>query len=365
MWKTIRSASITRVTFESVSDPLQVVLILLGAGVNFSLGFGLFASGIYALIASRGGVLLTSGIPTQVSILAIAYFVEGSLYSTVASLALRPKRIINPIFVQFVTASFVPILIFYLTVFYDPSISIPLAIFVAFVVFWLALAMFLSAGLGQFLLVRYLVGLNGSKGDTRSSSLILNASMKNVLAVLDSNAVRTAFVIQEQLSRKSNLRVFRTNPNTSEQYYLLVLEDPTDREKTQLATVAYRLDAFGIRAGNGDILDEMRLNELRQIFREDGISVLVGEASEALTIAYEYALGVTQTKLLSLRSSQPYLKAIAVGIVLMAGLSTTLWMLGIISVELFQTFVIFFSFALLFDFLPLLRKPKEEDFKGQ
>src|SRR5437879_1077034 len=204
MWRAVRSSSITRVTKESFSDPRQVVLILLGAGINFSLGFGLFSSAIYALVASRGGVLFSSGFPAQVSIVAIVYFIEGSLYSTVASLALRPKRIINPIFVQFVTASFVPVLIFYLVIVIEPLISIPLAIFVAFITFLVALAMFMSAGLGQFLMVRYLVGLNGTNADTRSSSLILDASMKDVLVALDNSAVHVAFGIEERLSRKKN-----------------------------------------------------------------------------------------------------------------------------------------------------------------
>src|SRR2546428_13442915 len=102
MWRVVEPSSKRKNISELVSDPRQVVLILLGAGINFSLGFGLFASGIYALIASQGGVLFTTGIPTQVSILTIGYFLLGTIYSTITSLALRPKRIVNPIFVQLV-----------------------------------------------------------------------------------------------------------------------------------------------------------------------------------------------------------------------------------------------------------------------
>src|SRR5216110_822 len=114
MWRVVNPPQTGRAILSVVSDPRQVVLIMLGAGINFSVGFGLFASGLSALIVSRGGVLLATGLPGEVLILATSYFVIGSVYSTVASLALNPKRIVNPLFIQLVTASFVPVLVFYI-----------------------------------------------------------------------------------------------------------------------------------------------------------------------------------------------------------------------------------------------------------
>ena|SRR2546426_411250 len=363
MWRVVKKASRKKTKLESVLDPRQVVLIILGAGINFSLGFGLFSSGAIALIASQGGVLFTSGIPAQASILAIEYFLVGTIYSTVTSLALKPKRIINPIFVQLVTASFVPILLFYLLVTLIPAISISLAAFVAFVLFWLALAMFLSAGLGQFLLVKYFVGLNGTKEDTRSATLMLNAKLKDVLTVLDAEPVHRAFGLTLQRSRKGKLSVFKTSDKVSEQFYLLVIEDPVDNEKTQLATVAYKLGVFGIIPGEGEakLLDEMRSRELQHILQEKRIAYLEVDAPEALTSAYGYALEPTQTKFLSMRSSEPHLGFIFVGIVVMFGLTTILWKLGILPLDLYETFLIFAGLSLLFDFLPSLRRHKDEN----
>src|SRR5260370_9907674 len=105
MWRIVSPPHVREAISDVVLDPRQVVLILLGAGINFSIGFGLFASALSALVVSRGGVLLTTGIPYQVSILATSYFVIGSFYSTVASLALSPNRMFNPRVIQHVTPS--------------------------------------------------------------------------------------------------------------------------------------------------------------------------------------------------------------------------------------------------------------------
>jgi len=359
LWRIVKRASNRKVVSEAFSDPRQVVLILLGAGINFSIGFGLFSSGIYALIVSQGGVLLTSGIPIQVSILTIVYFLVGAIYSTAASLALRPKRIINPIFVQLVTGSFVPVLVFYLVILAVPLISIGLAVFVAFITFLLALAMFMSAGLGQFLLVKYLVGLNGTKNDTRSSTLVLDSKLERVLEVLDTGPVHTAFGTELQM-RKDNFKIFRTNPKASEQFYLLVMGDSQNGEKTQLATVAYRLGLFGITVGEGKVLDEMRSNALRQVLSDKGIVVSDGDATDALTRAYDYALEPTRTKFFGLRSESPHLGFVLVGIVLMFSLTTVLWKLGILPLDLYETFLILSGLALLFDFLPLIGRRGEK-----
>jgi hypothetical protein len=342
----------------------QFIIIMLGAGVNFSVGFILIIGSLNALIASQGGVLFQSGsLPSQVSILAGSYFLIGALYSLIASLTQKPKLIVNPLYIQAVTASFIPFFVFYLILQLGISTSFVDAMLDALGVFFISLAMFVSAGLAQLLLVRYLVGLNGSKEDTRWMTLVLHARLEAVLKVLKTQDVYTAFRISLQRTRKNKLIVLRTNYNANEQFYLLAMKDPKDENKTQLATVAYKQGFYSISAGGVQVLDEMRKSELQRIFERAGIRYSDEETPEALFEAYNIALEPTQARLLTFKSVEPHVKYISGGIALMFTVMTTLLLTKYINLDLYESFIIFGGLSLLLEFIPLFsrRVTKEKD----
>src|ERR1035437_267181 len=89
-----------------------IVLVFLGAGINFTIGYAAVLSGMYAMVQSPIQTLNTH-LPQTATILAASYFIIGIVYSTSASLAFKPKRIISPLYTQIATAAFVPILVMF------------------------------------------------------------------------------------------------------------------------------------------------------------------------------------------------------------------------------------------------------------
>lgn len=132
-----------------------IVLMFLGAGINFTVGFVVMFSGITALIQSPVQTL-TSTLPQTVSLLVTCYFVIGIIYSTSASLSFYPKRIVSPLYVQITTAAFFPILVAFIivTVPLNPPIDFLTGAIGTFFLFLFSLVMFFVAGIGQAIVVR-------------------------------------------------------------------------------------------------------------------------------------------------------------------------------------------------------------------
>lgn len=365
MWKGVPpfyDEQFKRAVRENKSTLLQFVLIIFGAGVNFSVGFNLILGSLTALVTSQGGILFQSSpVPPQVSILAGAYFLIGTLYSVITSLVQRPKLIVSPLYIQGVTATLVPFFVLYSIYKYNPQTDLVLAASEATVFFFTSLVLFGLAGLGQLFLVRYLVGLNGSKTDTRWTTLILEAKLADVKKVLYTREVTNAFRIGLQRDEKDKSMTLRADYVVPEQFYLLIMKDPQDENKTQLATVAYRRGFYGIVPSEAEVLDEMRAEELKRILHKGGIKFSDGEAREALMKVYNQVMELTQAKLLTFRSLEPHVKFITAGIASMFLVMTGLWQFGIIKFDLYETFLLFAGLSLLFEFLPLFAKRATAD----
>ena len=204
--------------------------------------------------------------------------------------------------------------------------------------------------------MRYLVGIEGAKEDTRNTTWVLGVTLEKCLSVLDTEAVHATFRLELMRPRTKNLKVFRTVYEAYEQFYLLVMKDPHDNSKTQLVTVAYERGFLGIQKGEAKGLDRMRTEELKRILSENGIPFEEKDAPEALTACYYYALEPTEAKVLSVRSLAPHVKAITGGILAIFGLMSLLFVTGYIDGGLYETFLIFAGLSLLFEFLPMLRR---------
>jgi hypothetical protein len=338
------------------------VLIILGAGINLTGGFGLVLGSIGELAITNGQVLFqNTPLPIQVSILAISYFLIGTLYSVVASLAQRPKRIVNPLYVQAVTAALIPFFILYAVITFNSQADVLNAVLEAFLFFIVAIPIFSSAGVGQFLLVRYFVGLNGSREDTRLTTLTLHAKLAEVKKVLSTQEVSNGFHLTLQQDDKDGSITFRTDYGVKEQFFLRVVKSSENENETELATVAYRRGIEGIVPSKAEVLDDMRTEGLKRVFTRSGIAFSDGESRQALMSCYTQAMELTQTKLLSLKSVEPHVRYITGGILIMFAVMTGLWFFGVIELALYETFLIFAGLSLLFEFLPLFSRMARKD----
>jgi hypothetical protein len=336
-----------------------IALVFLGAGINFTMGYALINSGLTALLQSPIQSL-SSTLPQTASILAISYFIIGIVYSVVASLASRPKSIISPLYTQITTAAFIPILITFLlaTLTLNPAPDLITGSAFALTVFLFALMLFFAAGMGQTLVVKYLVGLNGTKEDTSSFGLLINGKLRNVVEVLKDADVRETLNLRERDDKKigNHSFVFRTPPDARKQFFIAVTEDSVDKTKTQLATVSYRQTFYGIIKLSNLVIEQEK-RTIESVLSRAGFAFNDSKIdSSAQTLAYNRGLSITESKLLELRSLPPYSKAILIGLVTMIVIMTIAWKLTpYITLEMYETFLVLAIFSVLFDLLPLLR----------
>ena len=219
-------------------------------------------------------------------------------------------------------------------------------------------------GLVQDRIVRHLVGLNGAKEDTSHVSLLIDEKWDRVLHCLESDQLQYSLEISERQRIGQHAYLFKTDRRKHTQRYLVICPD-VDEKKTQLVMVSFELRYYGIEKTLGVLDDEsMRFAHLIGALRKCGLSIPADEMIEtnkeadllpASGIAYDQALRVTESKLLTLRSFPPHQKAILVGIALLFGITTALWLESILSPDLYGTFLVFAVLSILFDFLPLVR----------
>jgi hypothetical protein len=339
-----------------------IVLIFLGAGINFSIGVGVMLSSLSPLVRNPTQALASQA-PIQISvmILVISYFIMGIIYATCFSLmAFQPKRIISPLYVQIITSAFVPILIVALQLL-QPITDWVTVSSLAFGYFLISFVMFFAAGIGQTIVVRYLVGLNGTKEDTNSIRLLINGKLEDVLKVLRRNDLQEALLLDRKEERKvrEHSHIFRTSRAANKQLFIAVIADSDDNNKTHLATVSYSQRFYGILK-SGDFLEEERKHIIKFALKKSGMMSSKDVAdSPAQLLAYYYGLAVTESKLLSLRSLPPHTKVILGGLVLMTTIMTFIWKIGYITLEMYETFLVFVGFSVLFDLLPLLRTKRK------
>jgi hypothetical protein len=331
-----------------------LVTLLLGAAINFTIGIGVILSSLNALVYTPAQTLTSqSPIPQSVILLVTFYFIIGIIYATAASLSFQPKRIVSPLYVQIISAAFVPILIASLQLLKPVADWVTVSA-LALVYFLISFVMFFIAGVGQTAIVRYLVGLNGTKENTRSLGLTVDGKIDEVLKVLRTYDFEEALAVVEQRKIGRHFYLFAALPNAKERLFIVIIADPKDDQKTELATVSYTQTYYGIFK-TGELMEVERKDTIIKALKMAGMKPLIDNTdSLARRIAYRYGLSVTESKLLSLKSMPPHSRAIGIGIALMALIMSFLWKGSYITSEMFVTFWIFAGFAILFDFLPLL-----------
>jgi hypothetical protein len=340
-----------------ISNVRYLVLVFLGAGINFSVGFGVVLSSLLALVQNPTQTLLSqAALPASVAILVFSYFIMGTIYATVVSLAFHPKRIISPLYIQIVTSAFVPILIVALQLL-QPLTDLVETAFLALSYFAISFVMFFVAGIGQTAIVRYLVGLNGTKEDTSTFRLIILDKLENVLKVLRSDEVQEVLELdrREEQKVREHARLLRTSRTATKQFFIVVASDASDSNITHLATVSYSEMFYGVTK-SGYLLENEREHVIKHALRRAKMKFTPDASdSTAQSIAYIHGLAVTESKLLSLRSLPPHTKAILGGLIVLAFIMTLVWKVGYVTSEMYESFLVFAALSVLFDLLPLLR----------
>ncbi len=161
----------------------QFALIQLGAGINFLVGWSLITTALNLLLYPSLSLTGLTGwsVLFEPSYLIPIYIAVGIVYSIMATLRSKPKRLLSPLHIQFATMPYYMILLWYVARVegYSPVTTILSGVLVYGVI---GFVLFSAIGLGQTTIVRSIVGLNGSKQDVVVSRLLLDAKLDSVLA---------------------------------------------------------------------------------------------------------------------------------------------------------------------------------------
>jgi hypothetical protein len=108
------------------------------------------------------------------------------------------------------------------TVSVNPPIDLVMGSVIALFTFMLSLVLFFVTGIGQTMVVKALVGLNGTEGDVNSFGLLINAKVEDVLKVLKATEVREALQLNRREDKKlgEHSYILRTLHYNSQQFFM-------------------------------------------------------------------------------------------------------------------------------------------------
>lgn len=229
----------------------ELSLTFLGAGIQ------LIASlPIIALFVESFGVGQPQ-FPTGDQAFDAIYLSIGFLFAIPASLAFRPKRLINPFLIQLLTFVFgetvaLSGLASYHNVFYivqngqSTVQESALQFAVGYSVLYLFLIM--VVGFVQFFVVRWVVGLNGTEDDLQRRTFIFPVDYRHLAGLVSERVFRSVGDLFLRERSRGHYIILANNPNgTGDKIVLGVSADPRDPQKSLLATVAYSVYGSSVR----------------------------------------------------------------------------------------------------------------------
>ncbi len=331
-----------------------VVLVFLGAVINLLIALGIMNS-LPVVFSNQPQN------PTLFYILIGLYLVAGIIFCVFVSLNFfHPKKVVPPTYVQFVSMSLiiVVIAITILPTSYPTLLDYLLALWVYSI---FALFLILPVSAIQTPIVKWIIGLAGSKEDTSQINMLLNADIDDVQKILRSDGVLNSLKLTKENNPDLSTIIFRTNSLKLEQFFLVLHRPRKAPNTTQLVGVWYEKKPYEV-VKSKEILDiqEMNIGHIKNKLEKAKISFkeIKEDLPPAQTIANEYALSATVPMIQSLKNISKTMKISLVGLVILFVGAIFARFFDWISVELFQTFIIFTLLGILFDLLPLFSKKK-------
>ena len=331
----------------------NMILVLVGAGLNCTVGLPLFLSSVYDWNLVTWSVLI------------LAYIAIGIVYTCVASLSFQPKRLVSPTHVQIVTAPFLSVLMmdFLLK---QPQYQGWVTFATSYVfVFVSELLVLLIVSMVQTSTTRYLIGLNGTKEDVLSAHLLVNASLDNVLTRIRRDEVQRALGVEREEEARRDVFLFRTSRSNEQQRFLVVCRHPNAKGMTQLVLINYELTYYVILpspmaavvqkrdlATLKDCLEGLTLEDEKQLATRNERLI------PAVPIAYEYALACTESKILQIIRLHTRDKFIIGGIICMFAIVAVLWLFRKLDDADAISSLILLGIATLLELLPLISSQK-------
>lgn len=169
-------------------------------------------------------------------IILVGYMLLPIVYCIVVSLFFQPKRLVSPLHVQIGTFTLFSLII--INSFLKSSITLT-TIENLFMALFLIAIIIITIGLAQFLIVRWVVGLNYNDSDR--ASFIINGSPKEITKILGKGFLRTRrFILKKEYENADNPITILSCEDTSRNVVIIAFGTPQDnKDKCILATVAF------------------------------------------------------------------------------------------------------------------------------
>ncbi len=319
------------------------ILIMLGGLVNIPfMLYILYTVFPSLLLLIRIPVLL----PSNLIVLSIIYFFLGIIYCTSATLLSRPKRIISPIYTQFV--SFALIYLIIVVRMHEMGISGNLFLFNASITLVIVLSLSSAFGLAQTPLLRFLVGLKGNRDDLNLKSFVVNARIDSLSTLFQQFEVAKALNIRDSKKLDSGI-MYEVDSTQDRVKKIIILKDPDNEERTQVAIAQYKVGYFAIERLNEDEANAT-LRPLELALQHAGYEVFEdSKATLAEEILSRESLGAIAPALVSWGSLQGYKKTVLISLSAIILILFMMWYFVQISVVyLFLLLSLFGSSLLLF-----------------
>lgn len=338
----------------------SMVLTLIGAGLNlvlFAVVFPHFSQDIINYISNPQQApipfITTSPMTT------VAYLGMTILYSVIASLFYRPKRIISPVHIQLLTATLLGITIAYYIIL-NPHLAyeqqyigaLTFALMVIYSIVWMV-------GFIQQQFVRYIIGLQGTEMDLKTYSI--NVDFETVDEILKNSAFRERHKLRKS-KRIKDRKILQTKWwGSSVKLVIVIQRDNKLKNHTTLAIASYSIDNGTVKVDD-ETLDERKAVEgylqrqLADKYHTAALSPLEDNNTEASEIAWAQARRSTQSPISTLRS-QPRAHIAIVSVVAAAAAGMSIWYVFDNSVrDAWINTMIFVGVVLAVEVYPLIRE---------
>jgi hypothetical protein len=212
-------------SFSSIALFVTTLFLIAVESIFFLPSISTLAQGFFTLF-----------LPTDVGSFAL-WMIIPIVYCSIVSILLQPKKLLNPIYIQVGTASFV-ILIAIVKITTVNILAIDLqSIGALFLLFTVSALLFVMIGMIQWLIVSWVIAMNYEDSDR--VSFIVNMETKEILHKLGSSFLDT-WNFNRQCDMGEIWRLDRSDGN----WHHLLLEigpHPKEDKKSILATVAYEI----------------------------------------------------------------------------------------------------------------------------
>ena len=322
-----------------------------------------------ALIGSYNPAINNFVLTSQTYPYLAGYFTLTIIYCTIMSLLFHPKQIVSPVNIQIGTSFIVSLFLIYnqLATFGTFPIEQQTNFLLGLIlILFFACSLLIMAGFIQFIIVRWVIGLNFDS--VERVSFTVNKNPKKVLEILGDG-----FLDVWEFSRKKDNPKAKTNPiwilKCHDLYgnsIVLTIGTPTGKtEESILAFVAYHRSAYAIsKSESASNMQKSIINDIKERLTQFDSNSEVkpsDKTDDPISIrAYNHALTVTRSKTEDIReflkrTPRYYLYAIAVTIAIIL-VSTGAYGFGFLEVGTYISIAVGAAIALLFELGVSLRE---------